>query len=424
MSPLQAGMVYQHLHDESSDLVQHVHRLDGPLVVSALIEAWRGLGRNHGVLRSGFEWDGPEPRQFVVREAPQSIQAHDWRSIAPARQEDRLATLLAEDREQGLRLEVAPPARINLVRLDDEVHLMVWTTHHALLDGTSRSALTGELMRRYEHAVAGTIARIPGGPRYGDFVAWLHEQDTVAAEDFWRDALADVAGRSPLLAGTGTGTGTGTGEWRETLSLAEAAGLRDLCRAGRVTRATVVYAVWALAVARRTGAADVVVATSVSLRSPELPRAEEFVGLLINTIPARVRIDRAAPLIAWFRTIQAELAAQREHGHCGLAQIQRQPGLRGARLFDTLVGVQNYAGSEADTWSAAGVRLRVVRRIGPSGFSLVFRVWPGDADELQLEYERADLDLATVKAMSCGFRELLLRAARNPTDRVAAFLSE
>jgi non-ribosomal peptide synthetase component F len=65
-----------------------------------------------------------------------------------------------------------------------------------------------------------------------------------------------------------------------------------------------------------------------------------MIGLLINTLPLRLRLDGAETVASLLGRLQGEQAALLEHQHLGLAEIQRLAGL--GELFDTLVVFENY----------------------------------------------------------------------------------
>ncbi|WP_037835961.1 condensation domain-containing protein, partial [Streptomyces sp. NRRL S-481] len=103
---------------------------------------------------------------------------------------------------------------------------------------------------------------------------------------------------------------------------------------------TVVQGAWALALAQSTGRDDVVFGATVSGRPPELPGVESMIGLFINTLPVRARLDHTEPLNGFFRRLQAEQTRLLDHQWAGLADIQRWAGH--GELFDTAMVFQNY----------------------------------------------------------------------------------
>ncbi|GAB7036806.1 condensation domain-containing protein [Catenuloplanes niger] len=75
-------------------------------------------------------------------------------------------------------------------------------------------------------------------------------------------------------------------------------------------------------------------------RDAGFPDAEATLGLLINTVPVRVRLPRAEPIRAALRRVQSEAAALLEHRHAGRADVLRWSGQR--ELFDTLLVFESF----------------------------------------------------------------------------------
>ncbi|MEE4547044.1 condensation domain-containing protein, partial [Streptomyces sp. V4-01] len=82
--------------------------------------------------------------------------------------------------------------------------------------------------------------------------------------------------------------------------------LGELARGCGVTVNTVVQAVWGVLLARLTGRQDVVFGATVAGRPAELAGVERMVGLFVNTVPVRVRLDPAESVSALLRRLQDE----------------------------------------------------------------------------------------------------------------------
>ena len=83
-----------------------------------------------------------------------------------------------------------------------------------------------------------------------------------------------------------------------------------------------VQGAWGVLLSRYSGDHDVVFGATVAGRSASVPDIENMVGLFINTLPVRVRIDWTAPLLDWLHQLQEEQVAQRRYEHISLAEIQ------------------------------------------------------------------------------------------------------
>lgn len=107
-----------------------------------------------------------------------------------------------------------------------------------------------------------------------------------------------------------------------------------------MTLSTVLQSAWAVLLGRLLGRDDVVFGTTVSGRPPEIPGIESIVGLFINTLPVRVRLDLSESWSALAARLQEEQTALSAHHHLGLAEIQQHTGL--GELFDTLMVYENF----------------------------------------------------------------------------------
>src|SRR5205807_4001805 len=79
-----------------------------------------------------------------------------------------------------------------------EHHQLVWSFHHAILDGWSVSLLLQEFFARYQALAQGSQPQLPAGRPYRDYIAWLQQQDQAEAEAFWRQQLVGLTAPTSL----------------------------------------------------------------------------------------------------------------------------------------------------------------------------------------------------------------------------------
>ncbi|WP_345025758.1 condensation domain-containing protein, partial [Streptomyces sedi] len=206
------------------------------------------------------------------------------------------------------------------------------------------------------------------------------------AEAAWRRALAGLEEPS-LVAPTAPREATIPQSMRSSLGEEETARLVAWARERGVTVAGVVQAAWALVLGRLLGRDDVVFGLTVSGRPADLVGVEDMVGLFVNTVPFRARIDAAESLEAFVERLHREQVALLDHQHVRLADVQQWAGHQ--ELFDTGMVFENYPAEsqkvEAD--------FDVVRTGGYNGthYSLnLVAALRGSQLELELSY-RADV---------------------------------
>jgi NRPS condensation-like uncharacterized protein len=166
LTPLQQGMLAQQLRAPAPgggvDVEQLVCTLPERIDAGAMRAAWQTVVDRHDVLRSAFEWEGLDaPRQRVHTHVELPLAVEDWRDVPDSQREARLADWLRDDRRRGVALAGAPLLRLTLLSFGDEDHRLVWTFHHAILDGRCFPMVLREAFDAYEAALRGEPAPAP-----------------------------------------------------------------------------------------------------------------------------------------------------------------------------------------------------------------------------------------------------------------------
>ncbi|RPH57094.1 non-ribosomal peptide synthetase, partial [bacterium] len=424
LTPLQSGMLFHSLMaPESGVYVNQVTcTLPADLDVSLFRQAWEKLVERHTVLRTAFLWEGlEEPRQAVRKSVSLPWQELDWHGLPAEEQERRFEGLRQSERQTPLPLSSAPLMRFSLVRLDRELGF-VWTFHHLLLDGWSQPLLVRELEAVYAALEEGREPMAPILPPvrpFSDYIAWLEEQDAAEAEPFWRGELAGFTAPNRLGIDRPAGgeEASGDGEHRLEVSREVTAELQALAARHHLTLQTVTLGAWGLLVGRYSGEEDVVFGSTVSGRPAALPGVETMIGLFINTLPVRVRVNGAEPLAAWLRRLQERQLARQELEHTPLARIQRWSEVpAGSPLFETLYVFENYP----DAGDAGPGRLRIgnLRSLESTNYPVTLELTVGDRISLRLTSDRARVDEIAAPRLLRHLATLLAGMAEGPERNV------
>ncbi|MFJ6194944.1 amino acid adenylation domain-containing protein [Micromonospora sp. NPDC092111] len=419
LAPLQEGLLFLSGYDEQAPdiyTVQFVFDLDGHLDTARLRAAAQALLDRHPGLRAGFTHrDLRRPVQVVPATVDVDWREPDLTGTAPADVDARLAALLVADRAERFDLARPPLLRFTLARLPGGRYRLVLTNHHILLDGWSMPVLAGELFALYRSA--GRTDALPPVAAARAYPAWRARQDRPAAEAAWREALAGVTGPTLVApADAGRAPVPPAKLVREVPApLTEA--LTATARAAGVTLNTVVQGAWAVLVGSLTGRDDVVFGATVAGRPAELPGVETMVGLFINTVPVRVRLDPAEPVTAVLAGLQDRQSTLQPHLHLGLPDIQRLAGH--GELFDTLVVFENYPVDPAVLdLAGTGLAVRGVHGHDATHYPLTLVLVPGDRLALRLEYRPDLIDEATAGVLLERMNRLLTSIAADPSGPV------
>lgn len=327
LSGMQAGLLFhsQATPENGLYVVQVNLRVEGPIQLDALLCSWQQLIAAHPILRTSFL--GEELlTQVVWQHVPLPLMLVDSSELATEEQQQQIQAVQQEDRRRGFAEQHAPLLRVTLFRLGPHQLRLLWSFHHAILDAWSITLLLNELFARYEALAQNQQPLVPAGPAYREYIAWLQQQDVLAAEQFWREQLRGISRPTPLplrqaRLSTQSMVGSTYGKQVAQLSYALSARLRAVARERQVTVNTLLQASWAFVLSRYTGQTDVLFGMVVAGRSPELPGAESVVGLCVNTIPVRICVPRQGTLGDWLQHIHEHLALIQHYDYSPLVPI-------------------------------------------------------------------------------------------------------
>ncbi|WP_019699579.1 condensation domain-containing protein, partial [Mycobacterium avium] len=436
LSPLQEGLYSLTTLAEFADgqpaddpyVIGMAADITGTLDVALLRDCAEKMLVRHPNLRASFFSRGvPRPVQIV----PSRVEL-PWRSVTASPAE--VPTLETAERRRPFDLERGPAIRFLLIELPDAHWRLVLTAHHIVIDGWSLPVFVNELMTLYR--AGGDPSALPAAPRpYRDYIGWLAGRDLQASQRVWREHLAGLPGPTLLAASLGSveateGQRTALPRTTELRMPAEAtARLAAETRSRGITVNTLMQMAWALVLSRLTDTRDVVFGVTVSGRPPELTGVETMVGLFINTVPMRVRLDPAATVGEQCRAVQRDAALLREHSYLGHAQLRALGGI--GEMFDTLLVYENFpmdgltAGGEL---SAGGATFRPSALQTLSHFPIAVAAHM-EGGELVVLIEVVDGALGVIPADAVGRRllttaERLLRHWERPLRAVSVLFDD
>ncbi len=424
LSPAQQGILFHSLYAPKAGMyfVQMSYVLHCNLNVSAFEQAWQQIIDRHAVLRTSFHWENVERSlQVVYRQVQLPLEQYDWRLIPPSEQQQQIEAFLQADREQDFDFSQAPLMRLTLIRLEDNTYQFVWSKHHLILDGWSTALILKEVLDAYTALSQGQDFLSVSCRPYGDYIAWLQQQDLSVAETFWRQLLKGFTAPTMLNVGGNFGDEVkGNGKQQIQLSETTTAALYSLARKHQLTLNTLIQGTWALLLSRYSGESDVVFGATVSGRPAELAETESMVGLFINTLPVRVQVDRDQFLIPWLREIQAQQSEARQYEYSPLVEIQGWSDVpRGVPLFETLVIFENYPVHSSLPQYREILGVREIAVVEQTNYPLTLIVEVDSQVSLQILSDRTRFDSATITRILGHFQTLLEGTSVDPDRRLS-----
>ncbi len=430
LAALQAGMIFHSEFDKRTDTYHDLLSLylEAAFDPAALAAAAERLVARHPILRSSFDLAAAgHPVQRVHHHAELPLTVEDWRGQSEEEQERNLATWFAEERLRPFSWDQPPLARLFLRRRGERRFELSLSVHHAVLDGWSAATFFASLLREYlamaETAGLSTSAdrqnREPpffqegAGPApYAEFIAL--EQQALADPSgwaFWQRQLEDA---TPTRLSSRPAVPFSSNPdlvWPVPIPLATSDALKQLAKQAGASLKSVLLTAHLYVLGLWSGEHDVLTGL-VSNGRPETAGGEQTLGLFLNTLPFRHKLQ-SRPWLEMIRAIAAQERDLLPHRRCPLAEIQRR---HGGELIET---VFNFIHFHVLKDILADARIRVLKERGlartnlPLAAEFSLDVNRRDAITLRLSVHAGYLDegqLATLAALYRGTLEEMCRA--------------
>lgn len=364
-SPAQQRMwlLNQSALDSASYNIPLAIRLTGELDIAALRAAISDVVARHETLRTSYPEDPGGPVQQVLP-APVGDAVPPLITVAD---ETELAARIHEATVAGFDVTAEVPVRMFLFRRADHTgpgtdHVLLVVAHHIAVDGWSTGPLARDLMTAYTSRARGTRPGWDPLPvHYADYTLWHRrllgdagDPGSLAATQlaYWRAELAGLPEQSGFPADRSRPAvpSASGGSVEFVIDSDTAARLRSLARSNDATVFMVVHAATALLLSRMSSETDVAIGVPVAGRGDAA--LEDLVGMFVNTVVLRTRIDPAEGFGTLLtRTRRTDLAAM---AHADLPFDAVVDAVRASRphsrapLFRAFLAYQNLPSVEVE----------------------------------------------------------------------------
>ncbi|MBQ4848457.1 condensation domain-containing protein, partial [Pseudoalteromonas sp. MMG005] len=336
---MQQGLLFHSLLEAGSYVTQtriSFKQLD----VASFKAAWAEVVRRHHIFRTAFVGiEEGNAHQLVAKAAVLPWHEEDLSQLLAEEQERYLETFQCADKRQGFESHVAPLMRCSLFKLGEE-HSLIWSYHHALLDGWCIPLVFKEINECYSAIMTQQAMLEEPQHSYRDYAQWLSEQDNKATELYWQTVLENVTSHTQLPPNEGVACDVGV-EHRIEFSEDETAALQQLAARAHTTLNIVVQTAWGLLLQRYGNQESVVFGSVTSGRPAGLAGVESILGLFINTVPVVLEGMPAGDVTTLLGAQHAQQVARESHSYYPLYEIQKQGSL-GEQLFNSVFVFENY----------------------------------------------------------------------------------
>ncbi|HWP42127.1 MAG TPA: condensation domain-containing protein [Blastocatellia bacterium] len=273
-----------------------VIHLMGRLKSDALRGSLTEILRRQESLRANFVKIDGQVMQIIRPPEPANLTLVDLREIREAERESQALALAKKEALRPFDLSSELLWRTVLIRLNQEHHLLVLSTHHIVFDGWSLGIFLRELAITYRSLCAGVRPPLADlSFHYADYVLWQHNWiDGERLEkllDYWQHQLEGAPHILSLPTDRPRPVVQSFRGAQKTLALPPGLGrqLKTLSQREEVTLFMTLLAAFQALLHGYTGQTDLLVGTDTANR--KLVETEELIGFFVNLLVLRTDLS-------------------------------------------------------------------------------------------------------------------------------------
>lgn len=420
LSPLQQGLFFHWRHvqqEEDPYFRQFTYRVKGNLDPVLVRKAFDRLMARYDILRAVFDDEiCATPVQVIVKQRLVGFTYADLTTTAD--KEEAVTVLRQDDRRKGFRLNSDALMRVSVYKLEEQHYEINWSYHHIIMDGWSSAVLSGEFFELYAGLHLAQPGLLPPVSQYREYISWMQQQDAGEAIACWKNYLDgyDEVASLPVKKDKRSAT-YNPARVTLTLDAATTTCMTQLAATEHFTLNAFIQVIWGILLGRYTMRNDVVFGSVVSGRPAAIPGIEKMVGLFINTIPARIKMQATDTIPGLCRSMQLDNMRLQAYHHAQLADIQAAAGFE-KELFDHFIGFENFpaeqSGSDEDELS-----IEQVANHEQTTFDLYITVVPGNELDIYFSYNRSVYEDRFIQDISNHFSNIINQCLENPAVTVS-----
>lgn len=348
LSPVQQGILF-HVVANPNELLyieQIVYTLSERLNISKIKTAYAQLIERHDILRTVFAYQKMnDPKQVTLNQSRISFHVHDLSGAIPADTEKQKICLDAK--YTICDLSKGPLIRLDVFLFSSQKCELCFTYHHIILDGWSMSLLFNELAALYFDACDSESNRndIP----FEEYIHWMYRQEQSQSLEVWKQYLEGYETDFRLFPQSSLSSDTYQLQEKQILCPTELhRQIKKFVRLHNFAQYTFIKGVFAILLSIFGQQEDIVFGEVNSGRDKDIPGLEKMIGLLINTVPTRIKISKQLTFLNLLHQIANSDRKMHPHDYVGLSKIQSIVG-QPQSLIRYLLVFENYPDLLAET---------------------------------------------------------------------------
>ncbi len=282
----------------------------------------------------------------------------------------------------------APLSKFKIIKINDKEYYFIWSYHHILFDGWSTPIIFKDFLDNYDTLVNHNEVHIIPTRSYRDFIAYLKNQDEKKQKVFWEKYFRDFDSPTKLPYSKFGVTNKGYDKERRIFSNDISQKVHSFSKERNITLNTIFQASWALVLNNYVSQDDIMFGVTVSGRSADLEGIQNIVGLFINTIPIRVKVEKNKKIIDWLNEIQLSFSKLLHYEYTPLVNIHKWSNIPGTEeMFKSILVVENYPVDETIKQVESELKIENLKAIEKTNYPITLAASPGTTIAFDLAYQ-------------------------------------
>ncbi|MCP4150456.1 MAG: hypothetical protein GY757_22100, partial [bacterium] len=215
--------------------------------------------------------------------------------------------------------------------------------HHILYDGWSTGIILKEFFNAYDMLTKGKKPKPKTKTQFKEFIKQHRNKNK--EKEYWKNYLKgfDAQKELSIKRKKNRAAETITAHYETRIENTLTKEIEQFAEEQKLTAPSVLYGAWGLLMQRYNNTGDVIFGTTVSGRNAAVKEIEEMVGLFINTVPLRVKLEPGLEKRALLQQVEKTLRLRQEYDAASLVQIKEYSDINSnEELFDNIVVIENY----------------------------------------------------------------------------------
>ncbi|GAB1543386.1 hypothetical protein NUACC21_60600 [Scytonema sp. NUACC21] len=397
-------------------------QLRGPFQLQAMRQALQQVIDRHEALRTTISSQGDF--QQVLPFLKIDVPLIDLSTGDRCERESKVAAWFTKESQEPFALTQGPLLRCHILKLEEQLHLLVLTAHHMIIDGWSISVLLQEVGAFYSAQCQGSVYQQEPPLQFREYIEWQMEQsqsaDMLKHENYWLGQFADSI---PVLELPCDNLRPSVKTYKGArASLKLEANLYDslkkFSRQKGYTLFMTLLATYMTLLQRLTNQNDILIGVPVAGRS--LKGCESMVGYCTNILPIHISLEGSPAFSEYLSTVKRVLFDAYEHQDYPFARLLNQLNLRRDASSSPLVTATFNLDRPLAVPKMFGLELELVSPpINYSHFDISLNVIESNSELLlQMDYSTDLFDASTINRMLEQFQTLLESIVSDPSQRL------